>query len=377
MKYFIVAGEASGDLHASNLVKELNLVDKDASISGWGGELMKSAGVKILKHYKELAFMGFTEVLLNIRTIKKNFDLCKKQIQDFEPDALVFVDYPGFNLRMAKWAKSKGYKVFYYISPSVWAWKESRVELVRKYTDRMFVILPFEKPFYKKHEIEVEFEGHPLVDAVHAKKQLMPSREKFISEHNLGPKPLIAILPGSRKQEISVMLPIMSNLQAYFPEYSFVVAGTSVFSNAYYEQFMQEQKLPIVYDATHELLNYSHAGLIKSGTSTLEAALYDLPQIVCYMGGALSVWIAKKVAKVKYISLPNLILDEPVLTELIQSDLTVENLKVRLKEIVSETDTRSRMLTAYNRLKEVLGDTGASARVAAKIFSLTKSANAI
>ena len=373
MRYFILSGEASGDLHGSNLVKELKRLDTSAIVKGWGGNKMQDQGVEILKHYKELAFMGFAEVLLNIRKIANNFKLCKSQVLEFKPDVLILIDYPGFNLRMAKWAKENKIKVFYYISPSVWAWKESRVEIVRKYVDKMFVILPFEKPFYAKHGIDVVFEGNPLWDAIESEKEKQVNRDDFSRKHGLSNKPLIAVLPGSRKQEISGMLPLMSKIQKKFPNYEFVIAGTSIFPLAYYQQYLQSDEIKVIFDDTHALMRQAHSGIIKSGTSTLESAIYNLPQLVCYKGSAISIWIASKVAKVKFISLPNLILNEPVLTELIQNEFNEEKLIYYLELLVSDSDYRKKILSDYDRLRKLLGGPGASFRVAETMIKLLNS----
>lgn len=352
MKYFIIAGEASGDLHGSHLVAKLKSVDKNAEFEGWGGDLLIKHGVKVMKHIRELAFMGFVEVIQNLSTIRKNFKLCKQQITEYNPDAVIFVDYPGFNLRIAKWVKLNGYKSIYFISPNVWAWKSSRVYKVRDYTDKMFVILPFEKEFYAKYGINVEYFGHPLVDIV--KNYSKKSDGDFRKEHNLDSRPIITLMAGSRKQEIKHMLPIMVDVSKKFPDYNFIITGAPAIDNTFYEQFLKEGDISLIFGQTYEILSHSVAGLITSGTATLEAALFGLPQIVCYKGGKISVSIARMVANVKYISLVNLILDEPAVCELIQNDLNLENLSLELKKILPEGEKfsfiKDKYLNLYNKL---------------------------
>ncbi|MFL5752875.1 MAG: lipid-A-disaccharide synthase [Bacteroidia bacterium] len=375
MRYYIISGEASGDLHASNLVRELRLLDADAKIQGWGGDLMEQQGVKLVKHYRDLAFMGFAEVLFNLRTILKNIDFCKKDLLAYKPDVLILVDYPGFNLRIAKFAHEHGIKVFYYISPSVWAWKESRVKLIKEAVDKMFVILPFEKPFYAKHNYVVDYAGHPLLDAIEQKKIEFTTREQFIQQNKLNDKPLIAILPGSRKQEISAMLPVMMNVAKQFPQFQFIIAGSPGLPESYYQQYLSGSDLRIIFGKTHEILHHSYAGLIKSGTSTLEAALYDVPQVVCYKGNAVSIWIAKRLANVKYFSLVNLIMDKPVVKELLQEEMNEETLKAEFTKIRSETGERKAMLKDYEQLRQDLGNSGASKRLAALMYGYLKNKN--
>ena len=372
MKYYIIAGEASGDLHAANLMNELKKIDSEITFRCWGGDRMRAEGGNIVKHIKELAFMGFAEVLMNIKTIKRNIDFCKKDILEFKPDALLLVDYPGFNLRIAEFAKKKGIHVYFYISPTVWAWKESRVEIVRKYIDKMFAILPFEKPFYAKHNINVDYEGHPLLDEIEKVKLTIPSREEFIKQNNLSGKPIIACLPGSRKQEIKVILPAMLQQLKHFPDYEFVVAAAPNLALENYTAIEGMNQIKMVTGKTYELLHHAHAGLIKSGTSTLEAALFNLPEVCCYAGNPISVWIAKRLAIVKYVSLPNLILDKLIVTELIQKEMNEENMKRELMALVKDGDARTNMLSEFSKLKEMLGTKGASARIAKKLYTYVK-----
>lgn len=362
MKYFILAGEASGDLHASHLVKEIKKLDVDAQFEGWGGDLLIKQGVKIHKHISELAFMGFVEVVQNLKTIKENFKLCKKQIKEYNPDAVIYVDYPGFNLRMAKWVKEQKFKSLYFISPNVWAWKASRVYKVRDYTDMMYVILPFEKEFYSKYGVEVEYYGHPLVDVVHEYKK--DSFDNFCKKHNLSGKPIIALMAGSRRQEIKHMLPIMANVASDFPEYEFVVTGSPAIPAEFYDEFMHGKNVKLIFGETYEILSHSVAGLVKSGTATLEAALFGLPQVVCYKGGNVSVAIAKMVANVKYISLVNLILDKHAVKELIQKNLNHNNIITELKNILPGGKSLEGIKENYLYLYNILNQPGIYKRIA-------------
>jgi lipid-A-disaccharide synthase len=365
MKYYIIAGEASGDLHASNLMKELKLLDRDANFRCWGGDLMKAQGANLIKHYRDLAFMGFTEVLLNIRTIFKNIDFCKKDILANKPDVLILVDYPGFNLRIAAFAKEHGIKVFYYISPQIWAWKQSRVHKIKKVVDRMFVILPFEKEFYQRFEYEVDFVGHPLLDAVAADANAVDVLSENYS------KPIIALLPGSRKQEITTMLPLMLSMQSHFPAYQFIIAGAPSQTKEFYLSLTGKTDIKIVFNQTYALLRKSTAALVTSGTATLETALFGVPEVVCYKGGAISYTIAKQLIKVKYISLVNLIMDNEIVKELIQADLNEMNLKIELEKLLNEK-TRSKMLADYLELKTKLGGVGASEKTATLMMNYLK-----
>lgn len=374
MKLFIISGEASGDLHGSNLVKELFLQNSNIEIKGWGGELMEKAGVKILKHYKELAFMGFWEVITNIRTISKNFKLCKEQILDYKPDAVIFIDYPGFNLRMADFCKEHNIPTLYYISPQVWAWKQSRVKKIKKVVDQMYVILPFEKPFYENLGYNVTFVGHPLIDAIEQFRKEALSKEVFLSKHQLNKdKKIIALLPGSRKQEISVKLPIMLSVVEQYPDYQFIIAGAPSQEESFYRSFITNENVDLVMGDTYNLLNNAHVGLVTSGTATLETALFKVPQVVCYKGNALSYHIAKRIIKVKYISLVNLIEDKEVVKELIQNELTKENIDKELKHLLDEEHSkRNKMLADYNQLIEDCGGVGASQKTATFILDYLK-----
>lgn len=370
MKYYVLAGEPSGDLHASNLMKELLEIDNTIEFQFWGGDLMAAvAKKKPRKHIKDLAFMGFVEVLKNIRTIFKNIAFCKQDILEYKPDVLLLVDYPGFNLRIADWAKQQGIRVIYYISPTIWAWKENRVEIIKRSVEKMFVILPFEVAVYQKHNYDANYVGHPLLDAIAQEKDKLPTKDLFIEQNQLDNRPIIAVLPGSRKQEIERMFSIMLNVVNDFKEYQFVIAGTSNLPHEAYQTAF-DMGLKVVFNQTYALMNSAHSGIIKSGTSTLESALFRLPQVVCYKGGAISYSIAKMVVgnRVKYISLPNLILDKPVVKELIQSELTPENLKHELHLII-EGKTRENMLEEYDGLIKLLGNSGASKKVAQLMYN--------
>ncbi|MBC7508546.1 MAG: lipid-A-disaccharide synthase [Ferruginibacter sp.] len=372
MQYYIIAGEASGDLHGSNLIKELQLLDSLASIRCWGGDKMQATGATLVKHYKHLAFMGFVEVIKNLRTIFKNLDYCKKDILAYKPDALILIDYPGFNLRMAEWAKQQGIKVIYYISPQVWAWKESRVKGIKKSVDKMLVILPFEKEFYKQLQYEVEYVGHPLVqviDEFNNEYLNNASMYKTSGFPNEGVN-LIALLPGSRKQEIIKKLPIMLQVAKYFPDYHFVVAKAPGLDASFYNELLAPYKnVSSVVNKTYELLSQSKAALVTSGTATLETALFNVPEVICYKGNALSFQIARWLIKIKYICLVNLILDREVVKELIQEKLTVDNIKTELNKILFDVAKQQQLQKDYEDLKSLLGKGGnASANAAGSIY---------
>jgi len=370
MKYYIIAGEASGDLHGSNLIKALKAKDTTADIRCWGGDLMQQAGGDLVRHYKSMAFMGFIEVLANISKISKNFKFCKADIDAFNPDAIIFIDYSGFNLRIAKWAKQNNYRTNYYISPQIWASREGRIKNIKRDIDAMHVILPFEKDFYEnKHHYPVHFVGHPLLDAINQKK--LPNNAAFRTANNLGlKKPIIALLPGSRKQEVEKMLQIMLSVTKTFPEYQFVIAGAPSLDLDFYEPFLKNPQVGFVANQTYDLLSLSTAALVTSGTATLETALFKVPQVVCYKAHWLSYFIAKQIITLKYISLVNLIMDREVIKELIQSELTTKNLTSELKNILAD-DKRKIMFENYYLLEKKLGGIGASEKAAALIFTHT------
>ena len=369
MKYYIIAGEASGDLHGSNLMKAIFQEDPDADIRFWGGDLMQAAGGTLVTHYKERAFMGFLEVLLNLRKILGFLSFCKKDIQQFNPDVVILIDNSGFNLPIAKWAKQQGFITNYYISPQVWASRASRVEKIRRDVDAMFVILPFEKEFYKKHGYEVTFVGHPLIDGIADRAQV--DEQVFRKEYELGDKPIIALLPGSRKQEITKMLSIMLSVVDDYRAYQFVVAGAPSQTKEFYQQIIGSKNVAFIANKTYDLLSISNAAIVASGTATLETALFKVPQVVCYKGSAISYQIAKRIITLKYISLVNLIMDKEVVKELIQNDFTKENLSIELTKILDEGH-REVMFEAYYELEQKLGGKGASENTAkAIVASLT------
>lgn len=362
----MISGEASGDLHASNLLKALKSYRDDLEVRAWGGELLEEQGATLVKHYKDLAFMGFLEVAKNIRTILGNIKFCKQDILDFGADALILIDYPGFNLRIAEWAKKRGIKVFYYISPQIWAWKSSRVHKIVRSTDRVFTILPFERAFYQKYGYDAEFVGHPLLDVVQNYQG-----EKLELQTD---KKVIALLPGSRKQEISKKLPKMINMLKHFDDYHFVIAAAPAQDIEFYKQFIPEDvlkndQLSIVEGKTYPLLQRAHAALVTSGTATLETALFDVPQVVCYESSKVSYEIAKRLVKIKYISLVNLIADKKIVTELIQDELNEANIKTELA-LILEGEGRTKMLAAYSELKNTMGNSGASDKTAKKILEM-------
>jgi len=363
MKYYIIAGEASGDLHGSNLIKAIKAIDAAADIRCWGGDLMQAAGGQLAKHYKEIAFMGFFEVIANLGTVLKNIKSCKKDIDAFTPDKLIFIDYSGFNLRIAKWAKAKGYHTNYYISPQIWASREGRIKKIKKTIDAMYVILPFEKEFYEgKHGFPVHFVGHPLLDAID--NRTLENETTFKSKNNISlDKPIIALLPGSREQEVEKMLRLMLSIIHDFPDYEFVIAGAPGLDRDFYTPFLDNPLVGFVANRTYDLLSISHAALVTSGTATLETALYKVPQVVCYRANWLSYQIAKRLITLDYISLVNLIMDKEVVKELIQNDLNSTNIRAELSKIVAG-ETRRQQLEDYGMLIEKLGGVGASVKAA-------------
>ncbi|MCF6168268.1 lipid-A-disaccharide synthase [Lutibacter sp.] len=367
MKYYIISGEASGDLHGSNLMKAIIEKDEKAEIRFWGGDLMQEVGGVMVKHYKELAFMGFAEVVMNLRTIYKNINLCKKDILNFKPDVLVLIDYPGFNMRIAKFVKKEKIKVHYYISPQIWAWKENRIKQIKRDVDEMSVILPFEKDFYeKKHHFPVHFVGHPLIDAISNRKQV--DEETFKKEHHLSNKPIIALLPGSRKQEIKKMLSIMLKMADKFKDYQFVIAGAPSQDFKFYEQFMAKENVKFISNKTYDLLSVSYAAIVTSGTATLETALFKVPEIVCYKTSWISYQIGKRLVNLKFISLVNLIMDKEVVKELIQNEFNEKNLEKELYKILDGYQ-RALIFLNYFDLEKKLGGKGASKNVAELIVN--------
>ena len=381
MKYYIIAGEASGDLHGSNLIKELKKLDASATIRCWGGDKMQAAGGELVKHYRELAFMGFWEVIKNIFTILRNIKFCKKDIEDFQPDTLILIDYPGFNLRIANWAKQKGLRIIYYISPQVWAWKENRVKMMKQCIDKMLVILPFEKKYFKeKWNWDVEYVGHPLVEEIEKFKveSLKLKVGESPSTFSLQPSTKIALLPGSRKQEILKKLPVMLEVSKNFPGYQFIVAKAPGLEESFYDELLSPFKnVSSVSGKTYDLLMKAKAALVTSGTATLETALFGVPEVVCYKGSWLSYQIGKRLVKVKFISLVNLIMDKPVVKELIQDDMNSKNLRHELHELIKNEERIAELKKDYASLKNMLSEKGpdgyrdASAKAAAIIFQFT------
>ena len=372
MKYYIISGEASGDLHGSNLMKAIYRHNPQAEIRFWGGDLMQSVGGTMVKHIRDLAIMGIVEVMVHLRTVLANIKLCKQDILDYNPDAVIFIDYPGFNLRIAKFTHSHGFKNFYYISPQVWAWKKGRIKTMRKVLDKMYVILPFEKPFYDKYGVEnVEYVGHPLLDAV-ADFSSSHNSDDFRRRNNIDSRPIIALMPGSRKMELRKMMPTMAALASRHPEYNFVIAGMTLLGDSFYKPFLTSENVTLVYNQTYMLLQSAFAGVITSGTATLEAALFHLPQVVCYRANALTVAFAKTFAKVKYISLVNLIADKPVVRELIQKDLNKNTLETEFSKITKDKNNRMAMIAEYENIEKTLGSEGVSDKAVLSILKTLK-----
>ncbi|HIP31288.1 MAG TPA: lipid-A-disaccharide synthase [Crocinitomicaceae bacterium] len=364
-KLYIIAGEASGDLHASNLMQALVDQNGELEFRFWGGDKMQAiAKGGLVRHINDLAFMGFLEVLMNIRTILGNISFCKKDIEEFAPDALVLIDYPGFNLRIAEWAKSKGIKVYYYISPQVWAWKQNRVHKIKKVVDHMYVILPFEKDFYKKFDYDVDYVGHPLLDET--AKYNFDTTGEFSKKHSLDERPILAVLPGSRKQEVSKKLPIMLKAVEGLTSHQIVIAGAPTLSEEFYKELNPSTK--IIFGETYELLSNSHVAVVTSGTATLETALFKVPQVVCYKSSQVSYSIAKRLIKVKFISLVNLIMDAEVVKELIQKECNPVQIKAEVERLIKDKKYREKVISDYDKLEQILGGGGASKKVAQSLL---------
>lgn len=372
MKYYLIAGEASGDLHASNLMKALKARDADARFRIWGGDRMVAQGGELVKHINELAFMGFLEVVLNLRTILRNMALCKKDLLEWKPDVLILIDYPGFNLRMAKFAKEQGIRVVYYISPQIWAWKQSRVKQIRRDVDKMLVILPFEKPFYERFGVEVSYVGHPLLDALEEYTR-EDSQEDFIKDNQLDERPIVALLPGSRKQELTASLKVMASMARHFPDHQFVVAGVGAHPESYYNELTAGTDVTTIFGQTYRLLAHARAALVTSGTATLETALFGVPQAVCYRAGRISYLIARRLVKVKFISLVNLVMDRQLVREMIQDDFNARDLKMELYRLLNDKDYIGQILSGYGELRHKLGDKGASEKAASQIMDFLHS----
>jgi lipid-A-disaccharide synthase len=367
MKYYLIAGEASGDLHGANLIKTLKTLDQSADFSYYGGDLMQAQGGNLKKHYAEMAFMGFLEVLLNLKTILKNIKKCKQDILAFQPDVLILIDFPGFNLKIAEFAKKQGIKVCYYISPKVWAWNQKRVLKIKRDVDKMFCILPFETEFYHKWGMKVDYVGNPLLDAI---SDFKPN-SNFKSENNLGNQPIVALLPGSRKQEINYILPQLLRMVPLFPDYQFVIAGAPSFNKDFYKPYLGQLNIPIIFNAAYDILNVAHAAIVTSGTATLETALFKVPQVVVYKGNPISIGIARLLVKIKFISLVNLIMDKEAVKELIQEDCNAEEL-FRQTFNLMEGSSRAQMLNDYEQLAITMGQPGASAKTAKLINAYLK-----
>ncbi|MCX7862886.1 MAG: lipid-A-disaccharide synthase [Bacteroidales bacterium] len=371
MKYYIITGEASGDLHASNLVKELLALDPCAIIRAWGGSELKKLPINVVKELHELNFMGLVEVLAHIRTIRKNFQFAYTDILSFKPDVLILVDFPGFNLRLARWAKKNGVRVFYYISPTVWAWHKSRIKTIQQFVDKMFVILPFEQQFYKQYGIEVDYEGHPILDALEQHINKPSNFQQFYSSLGFYEKPIIAILPGSRKQEVRKLLPTMLTVANQLTQYQFVVCAISSLPKSLYDPATHIPNVTVVYDKTYEILKHAHAAIVKSGTSTLETALFKVPQVVCYATNPITYYIARQLVSVKYISLVNLLLNKEVVKELIQNNFNKQCLISEVEKLFID-EHRQQILTEYENLIQLLKGGGCSHRIAQKMIDYLK-----
>jgi lipid-A-disaccharide synthase len=371
MKYYLIAGEASGDLHGSNLMKELLLSDQKAKFRFFGGDLMQNVGGDLVKHYREMAFMGLLDVLLNIKTIKRNMEFCKIDLLEFQPDVLILIDYPGFNLRIAEFAKQNNIKVYYYISPKLWAWKEYRVKKVKKFVDEMFTIFPFETGFYKKYDYKVNYVGNPLMDSIQEYKSTAQKKDDFFEKNKLDNRPIVALLSGSRIKEIKRILPVMVKASEGLSDFQFVIAGVGSMDKKVYSDIIATKNIPIIYDQTYDLLSHTYAALVASGTAALETALFNVPQTVLYKveGGLLVDFIMRRfVLKTKWVSLPNIILQKTAITELIQNDMTLEKVRSKLTKLLFDYDYREKMVQDYNKLKGLMGEPGCSKRAAEKML---------
>ncbi|MCP4521099.1 MAG: lipid-A-disaccharide synthase [Cytophagales bacterium] len=369
MKYFIVAGERSGDLHASNLIKSLKNKDSEAEFCFWGGDAMEEAsGAKPKVHYRDLAYMGYYEVIKNLRTILGLVKRCKEDVKNYQPDVLILIDYPSFNLKIAEFAKSLGIKVFYYISPKVWVWKEKRVIKIKKWVDQMFVIFPFEVDFYKKHQYDVHYIGNPLLDEISA----FTKNENFVSDNHLSNKPIIGVLPGSRAQEVSNCLNEMLKIVKHYPNHQFVIAGINTLSKEFYEPFVNQENVSVVYEQTYDVLSHSETALVASGTATLETALFDVPQIVCYRLNPISAFIMRTFIKVKYVSLVNLIGNREIVKELLQNDFTAQNVKENLDKLLFDKKALQHVKDGYHEVQSKMGKVGASDKTADLMVNFLK-----
>jgi lipid-A-disaccharide synthase len=375
MKYYIIAGEASGDLHGSNLMKELKVADAAAKFRFFGGDLMQQVDGDLVKHYREMAFMGFLNVMLNIRTIKRNMNFCKKDLLAYNPDVLILIDYAGFNLRIAEFAKQNNIKVYYYISPKLWAWKEYRVKKIRAFVDKMFTIFPFETAFFKKHGVAVNYVGNPLFDSIGEFKKTAKRKAEFLKEHQLDERPIIALLAGSRVQEIKYILSVMRDAVAGHNEYQLVLPGVNSVDKKLYESILKGSEIKLLFNATYDVLNHAHTALVTSGTASLETALFNVPQTVLYKmeGGRVMDFIARRLVKIPWASLPNIILQKFAIQEYIQLEMTVENVSAELGKLLNDEKYRQQIFDDYKKMNELMGEPGCSKRAAEKMVELLES----
>ncbi len=380
MKYFLVAGEASGDLHGSNLMKELKLADENAEFRFFGGELMQAVGGELVKHYREMAFMGFVNVMLNLKTISRNLEICKSSLLEFQPDVIILIDYPGFNLRIAEFAKKNNIRVFYYISPKLWAWKAYRVKKIKAFVDEMFTIFPFETEFYKKYNYKVNYVGNPVLDAIAGFRKNALSGEKFLEKNNLDNRPIVALLAGSRVQEIKRTLPLMIKIAKVFPDFQFVVAGVNSVDVELYNKYLSQSAIKLLFDQTYDILNNAHTALVASGTAALETALFNVPQTVIYKmeGGWPVDFIFRNLIfknRMAGVSLPNIIMKRLIISEYIQMKMTFENVKTEMEKLLYDENYREKIFIDYSRLKDLMGGAGSSKRAALKMVELLKLSN--
>ncbi|MDO8952769.1 MAG: lipid-A-disaccharide synthase [Draconibacterium sp.] len=373
MKYYLVAGEASGDLHGSNLMKELKLADANAEFRYFGGDLMQAVGGELVKHYREMAFMGLVNVFLNLKTINRNMKFCKVDLLQFQPDVLILIDYPGFNLRIAEFAKQNNIKVFYYISPKIWAWKEYRVKKIKQVVDRMFTIFPFETEFYRKHNFEVEYVGNPTLDSIAEFRTKALSKKEFFEKNRLDNRPVVALLAGSRVHEVKHLLPLMVNIAEQFQDFQFIIAGVSTIDLEVYNKYIQNKPVKLIFGQTYDILNNAHTALVASGTASLETALFYVPQTVIYKmegGWLVDVIMRNFVLKPIAVSLPSIIMNKIIIKEFIQVEMTLKNVKAEMEKLLFDENYRTKILTDYIRLKELMGESGSSKRAALKMVGL-------
>lgn len=376
MRYYLIAGEASGDLHGSNLMKELKIADSESEFRFFGGDLMQNIGGTLVKHYREMAFMGIVDVVMNIRTIKRNMEFCKKDLLEFRPDILILIDYPGFNLRIAEFAKQHNFKVYYYISPKLWAWKEYRVKKVKAFVDEMFTIFPFETEFYAKHGYKVNYVGNPIMDSLEAYKKSAQKKEVFFEKNKLDKRPIVAVLSGSRIKEIKRILPVMVKATGGLAEFQFVIAGVDTVDKKVYEKIVGERKISLIFDQTYDLLTHSYAAIVASGTAVLETALFNVPQVVLYKveGGRIIDFIMRYfVLKTNWVSLPNIILQKTAVLELLQKDMTLKKVRNELEKLLYDDNHRKKIEEDCIRLKSIMGEPGCSKRAAEEMIQRCKS----